>query len=110
VKRVKKNQSSSDSEPEVKKKKELKLNPEKENKTNSNEKKVNKKEIAYEEDNQNKKVEKKLSDSSNKSELTVDKESWELPDIFGGKNFYVYGDFERDLKKTIERTIIGFGG
>lgn len=38
------------------------------------------------------------------------KENWELPDIFEGKNFYIYGSFDNKKKKIISRTIIGFGG
>jgi len=118
--------SSSDSESDIeahkKKKSKSKKNIKVDNQT-KNDKKVNKenlpslkkKEIAYEDDDEDTKKNELKKSSSNKTEANSDsdmdaKASWELPDFFEGKNFFLYGSFDAEKRKLIERSIIGFAG
>lgn len=106
--------SDSDSDTETKKRKKSRKKSkvdDKENSKGSSSKKL-KKEIKYDDEDGGKVLTKKESNSSSKTEVNSDLEgaSWELPDFFEGKNFYIYGDYEKKTKNLIGRYIIGFGG
>ncbi len=34
----------------------------------------------------------------------------ELPNFFSGKNFFIYGSFDKEEKRQVKRFIIAFGG
>ncbi len=60
-------------------------------------------------------MKKNVSITSDKTEINSDSDSeesksWELPNFFEDKNFYIYGTFEPNKRKLIERSIIGFAG
>ena len=105
---------SEDSEPESKKiKKTIKKSAEKENDMPGMAKKLEKKGIVYL-DSDNYVVrgsEKQNLDLNKKSEISgIAPTHGVLPEIFEGKLFFINGDFDKNLKKSLERTIIGFGG
>jgi hypothetical protein len=54
-----------------------------------------------------------LDEEKNKTDNNLNKEnkqSWELPDFFEGKQFFIYGNYEAKSKNLLSRNIIAFGG